>query len=230
MSILNLFIGPEKALLAVDTEGLLPDGSKASVSKMYALPHIHAVMGFRGHTLLMNCVYNSFSLIKIDSFDDFLEVIPKSWPGTFKAACDVAKQIRLDRSLIASMELVVVGWSQKRECLFGREFYQNTVAEGLVAKDIVDPYMAPWDESIASFRPFNVFEMERLARLQVQLLHEKAPGHPGGGRLIVCEMAPGAMLIRAACNLESEPVPVAKRSQLASCGIFPPLPGRGAAQ
>ncbi|HKQ25313.1 MAG TPA: hypothetical protein VJT81_12795 [Burkholderiales bacterium] len=201
MSILNLYVGPEKALLAVDTEGVSHDGSKVSVSKMFTLPHIHAAMGFRGHTLLMNCVFNSYSLMRIDSFDDFLDVIPDNWPVTFSMADGVAKQIGMDPSLIVSSELVVIGWSQKRGCLFGREFSQDAVAEGLVTKDVTDPYIAPWDESLDSIRPFNVFEMERLARLQVQLIHEKAPGHSAGGRLIVCEMAPGAMLIRAACNL-----------------------------
>ena len=52
MSILNVFVTPDCALMGVDTDATMPDGTTYQVSKMVVVPHLSTVVGFRGLDLM----------------------------------------------------------------------------------------------------------------------------------------------------------------------------------
>jgi len=69
MSLLNAWIAPNEAIVAVDTDGVAENGSHISASKLLTMPHPNVVMGLRGPGTFLQYLQLRCLTANYDSFD-----------------------------------------------------------------------------------------------------------------------------------------------------------------
>ena len=207
MSILNVWISPERALIASDSEAAAVDGPGARVSKFFTIPHLDVVIGHRGcaqYFCFMASVLQMLSLARD------IETILDTLPAYLSPMIEQTKLAmtthygwkKIDTDLVDGESLVVVGWSHKQGRMVAREFTQMTLAEGFVVRDIDPCYISPYDESINQGEyPENATSMEKLVRAQVRLIKDKEPKAAAGGNLMLCQLRRGSVQIVRGCEL-----------------------------
>lgn len=209
MSILNIRLRGDYALIAVDTGAVMPDGSLLELSKLAPLIHIPAVIGYRGTSPFMPLVFMRCVMKAGRDLENLLDDVPTILPAAFEQLLAWEAQglpqhsdAPIDKQMIA-----LVGWSRKQEKMIGRIWEQADRAAGFIATDITTVHIGPWHQSIAHLdEPFVAADMERLARAQVQLMRDKTPALVTGGRLFVASLdRKGTISIRPQCNLDDQP-------------------------
>lgn len=199
MSILNVWSTPKLALVCADTLAGETGGARVGqISKFLPLPHLNCVMGMRGSAIFLTQVFVAVSCRPFDTFDELLDALPKDLPQIFKAAVETCRGAFgvVDATPMNHQELVLVGWSHRSQGMTAFQFVQDDPKKGFAQSWIKDQFSAPWDESLAALpEPSNVPRMEQLAHAQLQLIREKAPGFASGGRLMICQIQKGSMII-----------------------------------
>lgn len=198
MSILNVWIEPEVALVGVDTATSLigNDGTMLEYSKMFPIVHANTVVAGRGNSIFLSTLFVMCN--GRGDFDSLVEEMPLLLQLAFDQIKDLpllAPPEGIDRQMI-----VLVGWSSKLGRVAGRDFIQEDRARGFVAGEITPHHLAPWDESFAVLPdPKTAQDMLTLYRAQVSFMRENAPQAAAGGRLIVARIARQGMTIAPAC-------------------------------
>ncbi|WP_371231488.1 hypothetical protein ACAW63_02645 [Pseudomonas sp. QE6] len=195
MSILNAFITPDLGLVGFDTEGAMPDGSFVDGCKLIALPHINAVIGFRGLDFVQATA--SPNLV---SFKGTLEALADDLP---RFLMDVINHCRVhhqspDEHLGAN--LVLVGYSPAKGEVVGysvsREVGADTAQSGL----IVGQYIAPFwcREDLPTGIRADRQGMITLAQHQSRLSRDRMPEFAAGGRFFIAEIRRNSIRIEQA--------------------------------
>ena len=70
MSLLNAWILPAEAIIAVDTDGVGDEGERMPSSKMLLVPHLNAVLALRGQLALLSYLFTRALSGSFDSFDE----------------------------------------------------------------------------------------------------------------------------------------------------------------
>lgn len=202
MSILDVWITPESALVGVDTETFAPDGTAASISKMIPLPHMNAVLACRGHVLFFQAIFGACHASG-GNFDALLDKMPELLRGAFSMAMESAPLLGMeDTSPLDNQTIVLVGWSLRQGRMIGREYVQESREIGFMVDGITPYHLAPWDQSLSRLPdPKTPADMGELAKAQTQLLHDKAPGAAAGGRFLIAEISRQGMKIEGVCDL-----------------------------
>ena len=141
--------------------------------------------------------------------DTLLAKMPGMLDVAFLESLRIAEALGMrDTTPLDGQVIVLVGWSRSLGRMIGREFNQESRKTGFTAEDIKKHHIAPWDAYLKNFPDPNSFNnMANLARAQVRLIHDKAPGAAAGGRFIIAQIRREGMYISPACELGSARAP-----------------------
>jgi hypothetical protein len=182
VSLLNAWVTPAEAIVAVDTDGVGQDGARMPSSKLLPIPHLNAVMALRGQSaflafLFLRCISSSF-----ETFDEMNDAMPG-------VLADVDAYLPADKivsSCRIGNELVLAGWSARRGRMLGRRFLKRDDMDEFSAAD-TELHVAPWHASLEG-TPTKAHAVEKLARAQVRWMREMFPNAACGGKLLVCRL------------------------------------------
>jgi|GEM_PF-5899358 len=193
MSILNVWVSKTKALIGVDTDGVLGGTEHVEFSKLIPLVHANVVFASRGDREFLVELFSAFARNPIPVTFDVIEQhlttvvagIVVRWRGL---------------GYIADYQFAIVGWSEVRGRMHAIWANGNTGDDGIDLDD-VECRLAPWHDSLGR-APVTDSQEAMVAAAQGQAAWIRSqPGAAGGGRLIVAELTCDEMQIRSACNL-----------------------------
>jgi hypothetical protein len=189
VSLLNVWILPESALIGVDTAA-----PGAQVSKLFPLIHANAVIAARGDTIILTTVAG-MSNGPCGDYDALCESMPMIMPAALAMA---AEHHQLGRQ-----EICVVGWSAHHGRICGMSYCMARPHDALEAEAIDPHYITPWDSTFSKLPdPVNSEGMFRLALAQVAYVREKAPEAPIGGQLILTKVKKNSIAVAGGAYLE----------------------------
>lgn len=204
MSILNVFITPELALISVDTDTKLPDGSIKECSKLLLLPHIHAAVGFRG-AHLMHAIANAEIMSFFGSFDGLAEAMPQIVTHSLGVARENAGALGINPEDIENFEFALVGFSQKEGRMVGHAFANSPNSPDIeVTHDFPEmaaPSLPPEDLARLGIRRADKAGMRALALDQCRFIRAQARSDfHVGGHLFVTEISRGRIVTEQDCQ------------------------------
>lgn len=210
MSLANLYVAEDRALIGVDTAaGPVRSGQSESVgsrgrSKLLHLPHSNLVVAGRGFLDILNCVFG-LMVVSDHDFDSAASALPDMLGLTRQAVeeswCDLSADLaEVDTRLGGYL----VGWSQSAARMSCIRFEMSL----RVAEPTIEParsnfyWVAPIDpftggDGRQMVVPSNYEAMLRIARTQTRWGQENRPEVAIGGRLVF------ATLTRHTLTIES---------------------------
>lgn len=194
MSLIIAGMTPERVLLGVDTDAVLPDGTFRSVSKLLPMPHDGMVLAHSGNSgfLPMLAIHQELAL---NDYDGAVAAMPTVLRQVYDNA--LVPLVPADmRHLIMPQRIVLAGWSEALQ--------RMAVVQWRVTADAVEPDK-PFDEVdwlVTPPAPAGCPEPNTLADMKVIATGQKKRsveepekvGHVGG-RLIVAQMRKGRTVI-----------------------------------
>ena len=193
MSILNVSIDRDRALVAVDTLCQTGQGPRETL-KLYPLPHIGAVIAGRGQLAFLLQIHLEV-ILHCATFDDLVERTIEALPPLFarlRAQPNAAAFGMGDGSDV--QELVLVGWSPQAQAMQGWRWSQSDPRLGFTREEIAPWLVSPALEPVGDLS--TATGMLHLARRQVTRWRPSAPGGALGGRLLLAELRRGALMVR----------------------------------
>jgi hypothetical protein len=206
MSIVNAFIRPGCAIVCADTEAGPDGGPYFNVSKLVPLPHVAAVVAFRG-----SLAFAMFAVSGILCVAGDLDELAAQLPTLLKGAADHATAMmpryapelstEADRERVGIGEAVIVGFSPSRGRIVGHQFRRNSLSEDFAGGEISSYLVAPgWRDVNFELQTLKLSadkeSMKALALKQLRLVRERErAGTATGGRLIYAEVRRDAMTI-----------------------------------
>lgn len=186
MSILNAFVTPDLALIGVDTEAMLPDGTTQQVCKLVTVPHLGVAAGFRGLDYLQMFATPAIVCFK-GSFDALAETMPSMLAEAERFCRD---QFGASGDTLA-FDVVLVGYSEGAGQMVAHAFCRRPDCEEIKAYHDFPQFFGP-DVDADQLRSLRIVAdkpgMEILARHQCQLIRDQEPGMPAGGRYFIAEV------------------------------------------
>lgn len=196
MSLLNAWITPDEAIVAVDSDGVDREGEHKTLSKLLTIPALPAVLAMRGSNVFLANVFHLCVLRCFDSFDALLGDLP----GILQFA-DVTLPAHLRDPKFPDVELVAIGWSHEQSRVLGRLYAKRGDAEEFTAKD-TEGFIAPYDAETMADIPTAVESLAAIARAQVRYMRRMAG--LGGGRLVVANISRDAVSVHHGMEFETE--------------------------
>lgn len=136
MSIVNITIGKERALVGCDTACLYETadgGERGEMTKLVALQGTGVVMAYRGESHIFKLIFSQcFFGREPENFDD----LAAQMPALIRAA---SRMRSADRETDLTLELYVVGWSPQRGRMAGAAYVID--AKGILTDEHVDTWM-----------------------------------------------------------------------------------------
>jgi len=208
MSINNVWIEPDRALVGVDSEGRDDQGRIHQVSKMLPLPHQNSVLSGTGTIPFLNTVWSVCHAAAGD-FDRLLKALPELVPFAYKFMLGAAAQYKAPLGPTPEKQsCIACGWSPSRERMVAVGYSQADEAAGFVMTEIPDgAYVQPgiddrWRDRLANLPAPNTPEaMGRYAQEQASIVREFVPEIHAGGRFIVATITRNSMTIAPVCGL-----------------------------
>jgi hypothetical protein len=191
MSLLNCWLTPTEALVAVDTDGVGRDGSRKPMSKLLPIPHLNAVIGHRGQGAFLWSVAQACLSGGFHTFDEMLDALPAIVQDV---ELNLPGYLKVDR--FSGNEMIAVGWSQRRSKMLARTFVKHGLSDFSIRDS--QGVIAPWDESMGV--PKTLEALEDIARAQVEWMQEKEG--LGGGALVVCRLTKDSMTMEHKMKFE----------------------------
>lgn len=173
MSLLNCWIAPDAAIVAVDTVGQAADGSPLHASKLQIVPHVGAVVGLRGQLALLTWLSVRANSAGFATFDDLLAAMPGMLAEATAAIGHLTVAVGAP-----GHEVIVAGWSDRQGRIVGRQFVKLADMTDPVERD-VDRHISPWHPSMEGL-PTEPHGLEQLARGQVIFMRTAFDAHCGG--------------------------------------------------
>lgn len=204
MSVLNAFVTPDCALLGVDTEGFLPDGGVQHGNKTITIPHLGAVIGFRGLDWMLIGMAGTFV----------------GWKGTYDALAaytptlmnNAAAWCRTDKNLEPQgTNVVLVGFSESAGHMVGHAFMRKTGSDDVEEHHNINQFLAPMldSETLQIIKKIGAKAdkngMALTAMHQCKMLHREAPECSGGGRFFVSKVTQHSITTEMVCVLPARP-------------------------
>jgi len=193
MSLLNAWIAPDAAIVAVDIVGMAADGSPLHASKLVVVPHLGAVIALRGQLALLTWLAVRANSAGFATFDDLLDAMPGMLA---EAGAAIGDHLNVLAGSMEGHELLVTGWSDRQGRMVGRQFVKRGDMTDSIERD-VEHHVSPWHPSMDGL-PLDPGGLEQLARGQVIFM--RGLGAHCGGRLTV------AHLSREGLNLQTKDI------------------------
>lgn len=192
MSLLNVWLSGQSALVCVDSDAFVPGtGRRHEVSKFLPLAHANALLGMRGNWWVGAIVWQAFCLLDFDEM-----VALAAGPDFFKKSVkmvDAAGKGAPPGVVGGESSLVLVGYSRSARAM---QAWAYDEASQFHPTEIRDRYVGPCDTSTEPYEEGStVVDMHQLAQAQVRLFRAQWPDLACGGRLIVAEISPRRMMI-----------------------------------
>ena len=215
MSILNCYVGPSHALVAVDTRSIDDAGNAVHVQKIMILPHLNAAIAFRGSLFFQALALANIYVSGLE-LEELFAAASSLLSNARKNALAIAENqehANLDR-LRGRQEAVLVGWSIKESrmlgCVYQNELLKNEFAEQLIESEHC--YKSPFDpehpEGVPEMPCSTVDEIINLARKQKAVAERYRACELGapGGNLLIARIDGDGVAIRSVCNLDEPAV------------------------
>lgn len=191
MSLLNAWIAPDAAVIAVDTVGMAADGSPLHASKLVVVPHLNAVIGIRGQLALLTWLAVRANSAGFATFDDLLDAMPGMLA---EAGAAVGDHLNVLGGSVPGYEVLVAGWSARQGRIVGRQFIRrDDMPDTSIVRD-VDRHISPWHPSLEGL-PTEPHGLEQLAGGQVLFMRTAFDAHCGG-KLTIARLTRGAMTLQ----------------------------------
>lgn len=187
MSILNVLLAPERAVVAVDT--LAQDAVTGEVSvgaKLLLIPQHNIVIAGRGSAQFLLRIYQlclEASFRKAFSIEQIMRetgpVMDQLWPAYVRVAGEAALDVEQLQS-----EIVVVGWSRAQDRIVGTAYAKSAVDQPARVAKLVGGIGSPGEplrDAPDSFRPESILA---AGRRQAEYLNAQQGKSAAGGRLI----------------------------------------------
>lgn len=205
MSLLNVFVSSDRALVAVDTLGARPDGTFDHVSKIHHLPHSGLVVAVRCVIRFGRLVFDALDEIcaSYDAANEHHKEIFACVTDFIRQQASVDPQVR-DRLNFAEQEVLFAGWSDQRRS-FHATSYKRSEEGGEFVSTPIDPWCAAPGDANWGRPPVDDLStaegMERLARWQVMHSRQAFPSSAIGGLLLLVELTRGCTTVKTQCDL-----------------------------
>jgi hypothetical protein len=186
VTILNVALAKDRALIATNTEGVrMVDLVKTRCSKLFPLPHANAVVAGRGQLATIFNVYSD-ALAQMSDFD----CIAKAMQSIVKRrhADLVAEFKRAAIGVDTDVQILLVGWSEARGQMAGYLYTPNATHDLLERGGFLSPWEGKWGAAPAL--DLDPDGMQTL--VEQQSTHAEAGDHPGmawGGDVLLAEVA-----------------------------------------
>lgn len=193
MSLINIFLTSQKAIIAVDSQGYdAINGEFVNMGKMHHFPHMNVVMAGRGDQSLTLVLYTMLSqTYAANSFDSLAAILPEKFKATHQAL-NAGRVLpdALDRSTFDNQEILLVGWSEQEKRMRAFVFSQKDPADGIGVIEVEEPgYMIPWEdrwgEPPEGESPLDIVN---LAREQTKNAKRDDPSVAMGGLILLAEL------------------------------------------
>lgn len=218
MSIANIVVGQNKALIAFDTKAafmatpvaggieaaIKMAAGKAHTSKCLFLPHANVAMPTLGDNLLANIAFSTLQLRPdLVDFDAMVEAMP----GILSASYDQAVMFRKQRwgiDTFPGSAVFLVGWSKAQGRMACMRWTRWPADSDFTASPVRQVSLNP-ETGSEHDTPFTDPEMEKIAREQVAYVRATYPDgqYDCGGRLLVAELTRDTLSVRAIADLEA---------------------------
>lgn len=206
MTILNLWVTPERAVVATDTVGLMPGGVRREISKMFPILHCNALIAGRGHIDITLAVLQQLVTIPGD-FDGMAERTPETIERTIVNMRTYAKTQGIAME-IGYQSTILVGWSEKvngMACtLF--DYHPGKGVEVKEKKHFFAPGMDLDADAQESQNQLALMAtptgMEQLARRQIAWAAKTGQSQHFGGRLLIAELTKERVTVQASTALD----------------------------
>jgi hypothetical protein len=196
MSLLNAWISPTAAIVAVDTDGVGQDGARMPSSKLLPIPHLNAVLALRGQSALLSFVFVRCISSGFETFDQLADALPAM---LIEAEDSVDDEHLVDGPQIGN-ELLAVGWSDRKGQMAGRQFVKRGDMTEFSETDAAF-HVSPWHASLQR-QKIEPQALDQIARAQVRWMRETFPNAACGGTLVVCSLNRKAMGLTHKFNFE----------------------------
>lgn len=211
MSLLNVWVSPTRALVAVDTLAAAdwgPDiGVKLHTSKMLALPHAGVLLAGRGHNAVLGGVFIALASTLSSDLDGIDAVMPQLMGKNVARIVAKRREMGFDRPEISKQQLVLCGFSTRRGQMVALLYTiddEGPASRTEIGGDGVGgDWLSAWDAAAQGEAPIpdSPDAMREVMRQQVQHLRVALPeatlAHSTtGGRAIVAELGRGSIFIR----------------------------------
>jgi len=190
MSIFNAFVATDHALIGFDTDATQPDGRRTERCKTIFLPHLGAVVGFRGIDFLFASAAPPL-LCFSGSFDDLCE----HFPAIIAASQKDARSVEVNPA--EAFDFCVVGFSPRLGRMTSHTFSGS--GETHDCPQIIAPgFGEEWIRGLGIHA--DRAGMIALALDQCRMVRDVDPGLPAGGRLFIAEMRQGGITVEEVCH------------------------------
>ncbi|MCG2595969.1 hypothetical protein [Achromobacter insuavis] len=214
MSLANVVITHDRALISVDTAAGFMEGAEQLMSerertgqhsgKLWCFPHINMAMVTRGDGLLTTTTRTVLESALPSSFDDAIHMMPNMLEQAY-AHVLAFREEKFGIESFPGAEVVLVGWSpcnlgfqamRWRRYPADTDFIQSRVDKMLLLPEI--DRIEPVD------LPDTAEKMEAVARRQVKWARQEHPSLACGGRLLLAELTRDAVTVRTIADLEAK--------------------------
>lgn len=219
MSLVNIVMDQERALIATDTKAQFMNTSSRSISEAtkqatedgYAsskfdyLPHANVIVTSRGVALLGNIIYSQLKTSGVSSFDVLVESMPECLTVAYNYAISVLKQQGVTDAFAGS-EITLVGYSIALSRMEAVRWVRQPDDTGFRASPVGSVSLMPDAEWPQSPEPPSTDEaMEAIARDQVQYCIDRWPDgeYRLGGRLLLAELTRDCLTVRTIADLDA---------------------------
>lgn len=193
MSILNVWVSETRALVGVDTDGVMGGAEHVEFSKLIPLVHANVVFASRGDREFLLELFSAFARNRVPVTFDVIE------QHLTKVVAGIVIRWRCLGHL-ADYQFAIVGWSEHRGRMAALWATGNTGDDG-IDLDEIESRMAPWHDSLGRAPvPDSHEAMAGAAQQQASWLQAQ-PGAAGGGRLIVAELTRDTTTVSSVCSL-----------------------------
>jgi hypothetical protein len=184
MTILNVAISEDRALLATNTEGVgALDERSSRCGKIFVLPQLNAVIAGRGQLAALFNVY-------IDAYAGFhkgIEAVAAAMPAVIQRRVAMLAAELAGTGVEPDIQVALVGWSAARNRMVGWVYTAGEVIDLVGHGGCVSPWDAAWGETPAV--PLSPDPMHVLAGDQAERAECSLPGGAWGGDVLFAEVA-----------------------------------------
>lgn len=190
MSILNVWLDVDTALVGVDTDGIAPGGEHLSTAKMIPMVNANCILACRGNALLLALVFITLNS-RADTFDGLAAILPDVVRKSFNDSG--LSKIKND----LGHEILLIGHSASAGRMKCCEVVSNRDVNDFSVSFTDEHYITPWDESIKDApNPSSFAAMLELSRRQVQLIKTLGDSAAGGGYAVMAYINEHGMALR----------------------------------
>ena len=202
MSLVNVSLTPDRALITVDTNAMNGStGAIGELSKMVVLPHCNIVLAGRGLSFVLSVAFSQAMLAWPSDFETIETMLPSAMTWSIDHlranAAQFFSSMRIDQDdhlNAADQNLVMVGYSPSRGRIAAVTFTSSRRSEGVSSYELgtrdawLSPWSEEWDDEFDPSSPELMYALARVQRVQIERTQGIASGNAIGGRLLLCEL------------------------------------------